>query len=301
MSSDNSSFSDADFPSQSANEPVQQPLPLAFVNGQALIEKPEDLYIPPDALELILEAFEGPLDLLLYLIRRQKFDIVNLPVYQVTQQYMEYVDLMKDLKLELAAEYLLMAAILAEVKSRLLLPKRPDAEEDEEDPRAELIRRLKEYERIKKAAHELDNIPRQERDVFNALAQPAPSVEPIKILPKVSMQELVLSFQGAMKRAEAFNHHHIEKETLSTRERMSLILEKLNSEHFTSFDELFYANEGKAGVVVTFLAVLELTKESLIELVQGQVFGNIHVRLNSARFGGPVHHLVDQAVGQNNG
>ncbi|MGJ8678683.1 segregation and condensation protein A [Paraglaciecola sp.] len=278
MSTDNSSFS-----GPANSEPVQQPLPLAFVNGEALIEKPEDLYIPPDALELILEAFEGPLDLLLYLIRRQKFDIVNLPVYQVTQQYMEYVELMKDLKLELAAEYLLMAAILAEVKSRLLLPKRPDAEEDEEDPRAELIRRLKEYERIKVAAHELDNIPRQERDVFNAKAQPAPSVEPIKILPAVSMQELVLSFQGAMKRAEAFNHHHIEKETLSTRERMSLILEQISADEFTGFDQLFHANEGKAGVVVTFLAILELSKESLIELVQDQAFGNIHVRLNGTQ------------------
>lgn len=280
MSTDNSSFSNPDIADSSAGEPVQQPLPLAFINGEALIEKPEDLYIPPDALELILEAFEGPLDLLLYLIRRQKFDIVNLPVYQVTKQYMEYVEMMKDLKLELAAEYLLMAAILAEVKSRLLLPKRPDAEEDEDDPRAELIRRLKEYELIKTAAHELDNIPRQERDVFTASAQPAPTVEPIKILPNVSMQELVLSFQGAMKRAEAFNHHHIEKETLSTRERMSLILEQISADEFTGFDELFHANEGKAGVVVTFLAILELTKESLIELVQGQVFGNIHVRLN---------------------
>ncbi|MFQ3192668.1 MAG: segregation and condensation protein A, partial [Paraglaciecola sp.] len=164
MSADNSSF----LASKVANDPVQKPLPLAFINGEALIEKPEDLYIPPDALELILEAFEGPLDLLLYLIRKQKFDIVNLPVYQVTQQYMEYVELMKDIKLELAAEYLLMAAILAEVKSRMLLPKRPDAEEDEDDPRAELIRRLKEYELIKNAAEELDNIPRQERDVFLA-------------------------------------------------------------------------------------------------------------------------------------
>lgn len=190
MSADNSSFS----ASKLANEPVQQPLPLAFVNGEALIEKPEDLYIPPDALELILEAFEGPLDLLLYLIRKQKFDIVNLPVYQVTQQYMEYVELMKDIKLELAGEYLLMAAILAEVKSRMLLPKRPDAEEDEDDPRAELIRRLKEYERIKLAAQELDNIPRQERDVFNVNVQTAPSVEPIRILPSVSLQELVLAF-----------------------------------------------------------------------------------------------------------
>jgi segregation and condensation protein A len=266
----------------SQHDPVQQPLPLAFVNGEALIEKPEDLYIPPDALELILEAFEGPLDLLLYLIRRQKFDIVNLPVYQVTLQYMEYVDLMKDLKLELAAEYLLMAAILAEVKSRLLLPKRPDAEEDEDDPRAELIRRLKEYELIKHAAQELDGIPRMERDIFPAAAQTAKSVAPIRILPQVSLQELILGFQSAMQRAQAFEHHHIEKEVLSTRERMSLILEKINATHFTGFDELFHASEGRAGVVVTFLAILELAKESLIDLVQNAPFANIHIKLSGA-------------------
>ena len=184
-----------DIDSQGQSEPVQQPLPLAFINGEAVLEKPEDLYIPPDALEVILEAFEGPLDLLLYLIRKQKFDIVNLPILQITRQYMEYVEVMKELKLELAAEYLLMAAILAEIKSRLLLPKRQDAEDDEEDPRAELIRRLREYEMIKTAAEELDNIPRQERDLFGACAVPDESVEPVKILPKVSLQELVLSFR----------------------------------------------------------------------------------------------------------
>jgi segregation and condensation protein A len=274
MSAESSSFSKTS-PNQ---EPVQQPLPLAFVNGQALIEKPEDLYIPPDALELILEAFEGPLDLLLYLIRKQKFDIVNLPVYQVTQQYMQYVELMKDLKLELAAEYLLMAAILAEVKSRMLLPKRASDEEDEDDPRAELIRRLKEYELIKQAAQELDNIPRSERDLFAAKADTSDSVAPIRILPKVSMQELVLSFQTVMQRAKTFEHHHIEKESLSTRERMSLILQQLSADDFTGFDQLFHASEGKAGVVVTFLAILELAKESLIELVQAQPYANIHVR-----------------------
>ena len=288
MSADNASFSAPKL----ASEPVQQPLPLAFINGEALIEKPEDLYIPPDALELILEAFEGPLDLLLYLIRKQKFDIVNLPVYQVTQQYMEYVELMKDIKLELAAEYLLMAAILAEVKSRMLLPKRPDAEEDEDDPRAELIRRLKEYERIKHAAQELNNIPRLERDVFTVNVQIAPSVEPIRILPSVSLQELVLGFQSAMQRAQAFEHHHIEKETLSTRERMSLILEQLSTEHFTGFDELFHASEGKSGVVVTFLAILELAKESLIELVQAQPYTNIHVKMS-----GPIKYTEAELDG----
>ncbi|MFQ3197016.1 MAG: segregation and condensation protein A [Paraglaciecola sp.] len=262
-------------------EPVQQPLPLAFINGQAYTDRPDDLYIPPDALELILEAFEGPLDLLLYLIRRQKFDLVNLPVYQVTKQYMEYVDLMKDLKLELAAEYLLMAAILAEVKSRLLLPKRPDAEEDEEDPRAELIRRLKEYEQVKTASEKLDCISRLDRDVFSASAQPGETVVAIKILPKVSLQELVVSFQSVLKRVDAFEHHHITPEILSTRERMATILEKISSEHFTGFEQLFSVKEGKSGVVVTFLAILELCKEQLIELVQAQPFANIHIKIKT--------------------
>ncbi|GAA0852853.1 ScpA family protein [Aliiglaciecola litoralis] len=264
-----------------AKHPVQQPLPLAFVNGEAIIEKPEDLYIPPDALEVILEAFEGPLDLLLYLIRKQKFDIVNLPVLQITQQYMEYVDVMMELKLELAAEYLLMAAILAEVKSRLLLPKRQDDEDDENDPRADLIRRLKEYEIIKLAAQDLDSIPRQERDLFSAHAQVADSVTPIKIVPEIALQELVLAFQSAMQKAKAFEHHQIEREALSTRERMSRILERLNHQTYTEFEQLFTVKEGKAGVVVSFLAILELVKERLVDLVQVQPMSQIHVKLCS--------------------
>ncbi len=191
--------------------PIQQPLPLAFINGEAVIEKPEDLYIPPDALEVILETFEGPLDLLLYLIRKQKFDIVTLPVAAITVQYMEYVEVMKSLKLELAAEYLLMAAILAEIKSRLLLPRRSDEDDDEEDPRAELIRRLKEYEAVKEAAQTLDEQPRMERDVFAVKADVAESVQPLRIEPDVSLQEIVLAFSHAMKRAAAFEHHTIEQ------------------------------------------------------------------------------------------
>ncbi len=268
--------SDKTTPSDS--QPQQQPLPLAFVNGEALIEKPEDLYIPPDALEVILEAFEGPLDLLLYLIRKQKFDIVNLPILQITQQYMEYVDLMKDLKLELAAEYLLMAAILAEVKSRLLLPKRVESDDDEDDPRAELIRRLREYEAIKIAAQELDALPREERDIFIGQAVPDESVEPIRILPDVTLQELVIGFQSALKKAQAYEHHQIERESLSTRERMSMIIERLSHDEFIGFDQLFTVEEGKAGVVVTFLAVLELVKEQMVDLVQAQPFSNIHIK-----------------------
>lgn len=265
-------------PSAEPKEPVQQPLPLAFVNGQALIEKPEDLYIPPDALEVILESFEGPLDLLLYLIRKQKFDIATLPILQITRQYMEYVDLMQEVKLELAGEYLLMAAILAEIKSRVLLPRRQDAGDDEEDPRAELIRRLREYEKIKQAAQELDNIPRQERELFIGSASAADNCQPSIILPKVTLQELAFSLQEVMKRASAFEHHHIRPEALSTRQRMSDILQRLREARFVSFHQLFEPKEGKAGVVVSFLAILELVKESLIDLVQTEAYGDIHVQ-----------------------
>ncbi|MCY7295157.1 segregation/condensation protein A [Alteromonas sp. a30] len=245
-----------------------------------MLEKPEDLYIPPDALEVILEAFEGPLDLLLYLIRKQKFDIATLPILNITKQYMEYVDVMKDLKLELAAEYLVMAAILAEVKSRVLLPKRASEEDEEDDPRAELIRRLQEYEAIKRAAQSMDELPRYGRDFFVGQANASESCEPIRILPEVTLQELVLSFQQAMQRAASFEHHHIQKETLSTRERMSLILDVIQAGMFTSFSALFQAEEGKAGVVVTFLAVLELAKEKMIEVVQAEPYSDIHVRVN---------------------
>lgn len=258
--------------------PIQQPLPLAFINGEAVIEKPEDLYIPPDALEVILETFEGPLDLLLYLIRKQKFDIVTLPVAAITVQYMEYVEVMKSLKLELAAEYLLMAAILAEIKSRLLLPRRSDEDDDEEDPRAELIRRLKEYEAVKEAAQTLDEQPRMERDVFAVKADVAESVQPLRIEPDVSLQEIVLAFSHAMKRAAAFEHHTIEREALSTRERMSQILAMVNSETYTPLDALFTVEEGRAGVVVSFLAILELVKEQLLLCVQTGPFARIHVK-----------------------
>lgn len=277
-----------DFTDPLSQQPVQQPLPLAFVNGEAVIEKPEDLYIPPDALEVILESFEGPLDLLLYLIRKQKFDIVNMPVLQVTKQYLEYVDLMLDMKLELAAEYLLMAAILAEIKSRLLLPKRASEEEQDEDPRAELIRRLKEYEVVKQAAEELDQLPRLERDVFTAQAVAADDVTPIKIMPQTTLQELVLAMQGAMQRAKAFEHHHIEREVLSTRERMASIMRLLadrQSEYsYVVMHDLFTPEEGRSGAVVTFLAILELIKEELIDCVQAEPYSDIHIKLKDGDF-----------------
>ncbi|KGK00916.1 segregation and condensation protein A [Thalassotalea sp. ND16A] len=261
---------------------VQQVLPLALVHGEAVVEKPQDLFIPPDALEIILEAFEGPLDLLLYLIRKQKFDIVDLPVAEITRQYMEYVEVMKDLKLELAAEYLVMAAILAEIKSRLLLPK-TDVEDDEHDPRAELIRRLQEYEVIKHAAQNLDQLPRMERDTVQASAKLPDSFKPRLVQADVDLQELVLAMQGVLKRVAAFEHHHIQREYLSTRERMSHILKLLaaraRQQQYAEFSELFDVKEGKAGVVVTFLAILELVKESLIECLQMQVYGDVRVKL----------------------
>lgn len=260
---------------------LQQPLALAFVNGEALIEKPEDLYIPPDALEVILETFEGPLDLLLYLIRKQKFDILELPVLQVTQQYMQYVETLSLVKLELAGEYLVMAAMLAEIKSRSLLPKAAHDEEDEDDPRAELIRRLKEYERIKEAAQDLDQAPRVMRDIFIAHADTSDNVQPIKHLPQVQLQELVLAFSQAMQRANAFEHHHIAKEALSTRERMSMLLGRLGPDEYQSITTFFDPTEGKSGVVVTFIAILELVKEGLVVLQQAQPFSNIHVKLSA--------------------
>ncbi len=256
----------------------QQPLPLGYVRGEAFTEQPQDLYIPPEALEVVLEAFEGPMDLLLYLIRRNKLDILDLPVLEITEQYMEYIALMQDLKLELAAEYLLMAALLAEIKSRTLLPRHSELEE-EEDPRAQLLRRLQEYELFRKKAEELAELPRQERDFYLAKAELAESVRPVKILPQVGLEELSLAFAGILKRASAFEHHQVEKEKLSTRERMTQVLERLSLDHFTDFAALFTVEEGKAGVVVTFLAILELTKEQLIELTQNAPMSAIYLRL----------------------
>nr|WP_259363228.1 ScpA family protein [Colwellia sp. MB3u-4] len=261
---------------------LQQVLPFALLRGEAIIEKPQDLFIPPDALEVILELFEGPLDLLLYLIRKQKFDILDLPIFPITTQYMAYVDLMKDIKLELAAEYLLMAAILAEIKSRLLLPKQA-VTEDEGDPRAELVRKLQAYEVIKKAAENLDELPRVDRDNFVANVELAENFVPEILNSQVDLAELVTALQGVIKRNQAYEHHHIHKESLSTRERMADILATLtqtkNEQAYQNFSDLFTVKEGKQGVVVTFLAILELIKESLIECVQTQVYGEIRVCL----------------------
>lgn len=259
---------------------LPQQLQLALVYGEALTEMPVDLYIPPDALEVILEAFEGPLDLLLYLIRKQNIDILDIPVAEITRQYMGYVELMKSVRLELAAEYLVMAAMLAEIKSRMLLPRSAEVEEEEGDPRAELIRRLQEYERFKAAAEGIDELPRVGRDVVVPRLE-APQAKVRKLLPQVSLEELLVSMAEVMRRNDLFESHQITRETLSTRERMSEVLERVKGGGFVPFVELFTAEEGKLGVVVTFMAILELVKESLIELVQNEPFAAIHVRVRA--------------------
>ncbi|HEC20799.1 MAG TPA: segregation/condensation protein A [Gammaproteobacteria bacterium] len=256
--------------------PTQDEMPFAVVQGEAMTTLPKDLYIPPEALEVILEAFEGPLDLLLYLIRRQNLDILNIPIAEITRQYMEYVEMMKALNLELAADYLVMAAMLAEIKSRMLLP-RPVEEDNEEDPRAELVRRLQEYERFKQAAEDIDGLPRMNREVFQASAK-TPDLKLVKPEPEVDMRELLSAFKDVLVRVERNTHHQVTLEPLSVRERMSEVLGKLSGDTFTEFSSLFAPEEGRLGVVVTFLAILELIKESLIELIQTEPYEPIHIK-----------------------
>jgi len=265
----------------SGERPQQRELPFALVQGAPLLTLPKDLYIPPDALEVFLDAFEGPLDLLLYLIKRQNLDILDIPIADITDQYMEYVELMKDLHLDLAAEYLVMAAMLAEIKSRMLLP-RPAAHEDEEDPRAELVRRLQEYERFKKAASDLDALPRLERDHFTTQIQVPPG-HVRRLPPAVDLREVLLALRDVLARADLYTSHRVEKESLSMRERMAAVLERLRGdETFVPFAHLFDLSEGRAGVVVTFLALLELIKDAAIELVQSEPFGAIHLCLRGS-------------------
>ena len=259
----------------------QSEMPLATVRGEPLLRLPDDLYIPPDALEVFLDAFEGPLDLLLYLIRRQNLDILDIPIAEITRQYTGYIEMMKGLRLELAAEYLVMAAILAEIKSRMLLPRPEPVEEDEEDPRAELIRRLQEYERFKQAAEDLDALPRLDRDVAQASAEVGDH-KPIRVPPEVDLRELLLALRDVMTRAELFAQHHIQSEPLSVRERMSRIVQSLNDRRFARFEEMFDLTEGRLGVVVTFLALLELLREHLVDLVQQDLFGAIYLRAPGA-------------------
>ena len=256
----------------------QEEMPFAIVQGKEFTQLPKDLYIPPDALEVILEAFEGPLDLLLYLIRRQNLDILDIDVSEITRQYVSYVEVMEAMQFELAAEYLVMAAMLAEIKSRMLLPRSEEAEDEEEDdPRAALIRRLQEYERFKKAAEDIDEMPRQHRDTHTARAQ-GPDRNITRPDPDVDMKELLLALSEVLRRADMFESHHVEMEKLSTRERMGEVLDKLTGQQFVPFVSLFSTGEGRLGVVVTFLAVMELIKEQLVEIVQTESFGPIHVK-----------------------
>ncbi len=260
-----------------AEQPRQVEMPFAVVEGVPLTEPPKDLYIPPHALEVFLEAFEGPLDLLLYLIKRHNLDILNIPIAEITRQYMEYVELMKELRLELASEYLVMAAMLAEIKSRMLLPRPEGAGEDEEDPRAELVRRLQEYERYKKAAEQIDGLPLVGRDVHLTRATVV-ELPVVKLEPKVSLGDILVALADVLERARMYSHHHVALEPLSVRERMSRILDSVADRPFVEFTSLFDVEEGRRGVVVTLLAVLELMRETAIDLVQAKPFGPIHVR-----------------------
>lgn len=258
---------------------VEQAAVLARLFDKPITELPEDLYIPPEALRVFLEAFEGPLDLLLYLIRRQNLDILGIDVAAITHQYIEYVELMKAMEIELAGDYLVMAAMLAEIKSRTLLPRPPkgDDEDDESDPRAELIRRLQEYEQLKSAAESLNELPRQGRDWFSPQAG-LPTLETRVVHPDVELDELLRALAGVLKQVELSQSHQISREVLSTRDRMLKIMDRLQRERFTPFESLFTLSEGRAGVVVTFMAILELSKEAMIEIVQNAPLSPIHVR-----------------------
>src|SRR6202021_1606548 len=265
-------------------QPAQAEMPFAGVEGQPTPEMPRDLYIPPQALEVFLEAFEGPLDMLLYLIRRQNLDILDIPIAEITRQYMRYIELMQVLQLELAGEYLLMAATLAEVKSRMLLPRvGTDDTSEEADPRAELVRRLQEYERFKRAAEGIDRMPRLERDTWVASAELGDR-KGVRIPPQVSLQEMLIAFQDVLSRSDMFAHHHVQREPLSVRQRMADVLTSLQTNAFVDFVRLFTPEEGRRGVTVTFVAILELLREGLIEIVQSEAYAPLHVRLgNPAR------------------
>jgi segregation and condensation protein A len=264
-------------PGHSEAQPQQVEMPFAVVNGEPITALPRDLYIPPQALEIFLEAFEGPLDLLLYLIRRQNVDILDIPIAEITRQYMQYIELMQELQLELAGEYLVMAATLAEIKSRMLLPRPAAADGEEQDPRAELVRRLQEYERFKRAAADLDQLPRLERDVWIASVQRLER-PPSRALPQVTLQEMLIAFKEVAVRSSMFAHHHVQREALSVRERMSNVLATVHQNAFVPFVQLFRLDEGRAGLTVTFIAILELVREGLIEVLQAEPYAPLHVR-----------------------
>lgn len=255
----------------------QKEMPFALVQGKPITEFPHDLYIPPDALEIILEAFEGPLDLLLYLIRRQNLDILDIPINEITRQYVEYINMLQDLQFELAAEYLVMAAMLAEIKSRMLLPRITVEEGEELDPRAELVRRLQEYERFKQAAEDLDELPRLERDFAVAEAYMKDRAA-VREPPDVDLRELLTALRDVLGRAELFTSHQVSHEPLSVRERMTRIMDKLRDNPYMKFQQMFDLEEGRMGVVVSFLALMELTREQLVDLIQTEPFGQIYIK-----------------------
>ncbi len=253
------------------------------VFGEAITELPQDLYIPPGALKVFLEAFEGPLDLLLYLIKKQRIDILNIPIVDITRQYVEYVELMQEMQIELASEYLVMAAMLAEIKSRLLLPAPPstDDAEEAEDPRAELMRRLQEYERYKQAAEQLDAMARVDRDIFLAEVV-KPQLTDSAPPPVVAYDEILKAFQTVMRRASLYTNHQVAHEALSVRERMTVVLERVNADEFIEFTRLFDVKEGRVGVVVSLIAILELVRQKVLELVQAEDSGPIHIKATTA-------------------
>jgi segregation and condensation protein A len=267
-------------------QPQQHEMPLAVVLGQPMLQIPQDLYIPPDALEVILDAFEGPLDLLLYLIRRQNLDILDIPVAEITRQYVEYIQAMHEMRFELAAEYLVMAAILAEIKSRMLLPRSVMPEDEEGDPRAELVRRLQEYERFKQAAEDIDALPRQDRDTSPATAF-VPDRASVKLPPPVDLREMLLALHDVLKRADLYTQHAIKRDALSVRQRMGELLARLADGAFHRFESLFEPREGKLGVVVTFLSLLELAKEHLLDIVQEGPLAPIYVKSLAVGDGDP--------------
>lgn len=252
----------------------------AILFGEKITSLPEDLYIPPDALRVFLETFQGPLDLLLYLIRKQNIDILDIPIAAITRQYMEYVELMREIQFELAAEYLVMAAMLAEIKSRMLLPRQPQVEEEEGDPRAELVRRLQEYERFKNAAERLDELPRVGRETFVSEAS-IPETEYKPTPPEVNLEDLFSALREVMKRSELFAEHQIKREVLSIRERMTIVLTKVKADAFTQFADLFSFEEGRMGVVVTLIAILELVRQKVLDLVQSEPYAAIYVKAKS--------------------
>ena len=274
MTSDPSTGASADASVHHATpHPQQQEMPLAMVLGQPMLQIPQDLYIPPDALEIILDAFEGPLDLLLYLIRRQNLDILDIPVAEITRQYVDYIQAMGEMRFELAADYLVMAAILAEIKSRMLLPRSTLDDAEEGDPRADLVRRLQEYERFRQAAEDLDTLPRQERDTSPVSAF-IPDRAEVRLPPPVDLREMLLALHDVLKRAELFTQHAIKRDALSVRQRMGELLERMADGAFHRFETLFSPEEGRLGVVVTFLSLLELAKERLLDIVQEQADGD---------------------------